>query len=227
MSPLPLSPQGEAFVEEVDHLAGEVWDENTVTLAMAVVPNDKKARNIKRLANALFGTGVLICLLMAVVLVLNTFPGGVFGLRFFVEPTDAMAPVIARGDMLVTLNRAPERIGPGDVITYYALPGQPDSRLTRMVHERTGSGNRIYFRTRRPEAGAEHDSLEIPAAQVLGVRVAVLPRAGFVLSFLHTHAWAIAVLAAALCIAAVLLRKWIRPHVRKKKVIVHEEQALF
>ncbi|MCL2446296.1 MAG: hypothetical protein FWD06_05975 [Oscillospiraceae bacterium] len=224
---MPISPQGEAFVEEVDHLADEVWDDNTVTLAMAVVPGEKKARNIKRLANALFGFGVLVCLLLTVVLVLNTFPGGVFGLRFFVEPTDAMAPVIARGDMLITVNRAPERIDSGNVITYYALPGQPDSRLTRVVHERAGSGARLYFRTRRPEAGVEHDSLEIPAAQVLGVRVAVIPRAGFVLSFLHTHAWAIAVLAAALCVAAVLLRKWVRPFVRKKKVIVHEEQALF
>ncbi|MCL2195251.1 MAG: hypothetical protein FWB76_04800 [Oscillospiraceae bacterium] len=224
---MPLSPQGEAFVEEVDELADEVWDENTVTLATAVVPNANKARNIKRLANALFGLGVGVCLLLAVVLVLNTFPGGLFGLRFFVEPTDAMSPMVARGDVLVTTNRSPERITAGDVITYYALPGQPNSRLTRVVHERVGSGANLHFRTRRPEVGAEHDSLEIPAAQVIGVRVAVVPRAGFVLSFLHTHAWAIAVLAAALCLACVLLRKWIRPHVRKKKVIVHEEQALF
>ena len=224
---MPLSPQGKAFVEEVEHLADEVWDDNTVTLAMAVVPDEKKARNIKRLANALFGAGVCMCLLFAIVLALNTFPGGMFGLRFFVESTNAMSPMIERGALLVTVNRAAERISPGDVITYYALPGQPDSRLTRVVDERAGSGANIQFRTRRPEAGVAPDSLEIPAAQVLGVRVAVIPRAGFVLSFLHTYAWAVAVLAAALCVAAVLLRKWLRPFARKKKVIVHEEQTLF
>ena len=94
MSPLPLSPQGKAFVEEVEHLADEVWDDNTVTLAMAVVPDEKKARNIKRLANALFGAGVCMCLLFAIVLALNTFPGGMFGLRFFVE-TNSDRPCVA------------------------------------------------------------------------------------------------------------------------------------
>ena len=224
---MPLSPQGKAFVDEVDLLADEVWDENSITLAMAVVPDDNKARKIKRIANAFFAAGLFVCLVLSFVLALNVFPGGMFGLRFFVEPTDAMAPVIERGALLVTVSRAPEHIATGDVITYYALPGQPGSRLTRVVYARTGSGANTQFQTTRPGAGLAADSVAVPAEQVLGVRVAVMPRAGFVLSFLHTYAVAIAVLAAALCVAAVLLRKWVRLPAHKKKVIVHEEQALF
>ena len=208
---LALSQEGREIVDEIDELADEAWEEQrTIVPALAAKPDEIKAKKIKRIANAFFISAIALCLLLSMVFILNSFSGGLFGLRFFVEPTDAMAPAIRRGSLLVTVNRRPERINSGDVITYNALPHEPESRLTRIVETRTGSEGNHRFRTRRPGASLP-DSIVIHSTSVLGVAVAAIPYAGFVIAFLRMHAIGIAFIAAAMCAAAVLLRKWLKP----------------
>jgi len=206
-----LSKEGLAFVAEVEALADEVWVDGPVIIhAMSAPPEGALAKTARRVANAFFISALALCLLLTTMLVFTGFSGGLFGLRFFVEPTDAMAPAIPRGSLLITRNRRPEQINPGDIITYYALPNEPESRLTRIVEERTGSAGNYLFRTVRP-GDAAPDSIVINATSILGVRLTSLRYAGFVISFLRIYAIALAVLAAALCVAAVLLRKWLNP----------------
>ena len=210
-----LSPQGQAFVDDIDVLADEVWYEArgaVPTLAQA----PENAKGAKRVSAVFFIATVVLCLLLTAVFVLSNNASGLFGLRFFVEPTNAMAPNIPRGSLLITTNRSPALIDAGDIITYYALPGEPESRLTRIVHQRVGETGNYRFRTSRPGSQLP-DSIEIQATNVLGVRVAVLPHAGFVVSFIHTYAVLMAILAAMLCTAAVLMRKWMRPIKPRRK----------
>lgn len=216
-----ISPAGEAFVEEVVQLSADV-------LAHAPPPpqpaydlplSQRKARRVKVVANAFFGLAVLLLLLLAVTLFLNkTSPNGVGGVCFFVEPTDAMKPLITRGSLLITVHRSPADIQPGDIITYYAMRGDPDTRLTRIVAERLDDGGRgnPMFRTKRA-ADALPDSILINSTYIRGVKRAALPGVGYVVSFLQTYAEGLAVVAVALGVAAVLLRRFLRSKEAEKR----------
>lgn len=205
----PISPEGQAFVEEVSALAEEVWEEGSGVLpALAAPPPPGKTRYIKRISIGFTIAGVGIFVLLAMVLMLSVSANGVFGLRFAIEPTDAMAPEIPRGSLLVTVSRSAGKIEEGDVITFYASTRDTDTRLTRYVYERSGSEEDYRFRTKRPGDVAP-DSITINPTMILGVKLFSVPYAGYVISFLDTYAGGFAGVAAALCIAAVLLRMWL------------------
>ena len=213
-----LSPEGRALVAEVDHLAEEV-------LAPEKEPAEpmtgKQAKNIRGTANAFYFVTVALSLLLSVTMLLNAFaPNGVMGMRFFVELTNAMLKQVPRGSLLITVMRPSGKIEPGDIVTYNALPGDPDSpRLTRIVDERLESGGKTIFRTKRA-GNAAPDSMPINMTHILGVKLVVIPGAGYVVSFLQTYAAGLAVLAAALCVAAVAMRRWAgmeHPELRKRK----------
>ncbi len=208
-------------MREIEDLADDVLDEENeagdglpppafnLTLAAA-----RRALQVRILANVFLYLFLVFTLLLSVSALLSkTALGGIGGLRFFIEQTDAMAPAIRRGALLVTVNRKPSEIKKGDVITFEVMEGQQDSRLTRVVQERLDNynqGGMTFFRTVRPEAGAQPDSIAVNQTNVRGVKIAALPNAGFLIAFINTYAAAIAVLAAALCCAAVLLRRWAR-----------------
>lgn len=161
----------------------------------------------RRIDDACFCAAAGLCLLAAVMALLNTFAlGGVFGLRFFAEQTDAMRPAVPRGALLITVNRKPEQIKQGDIIAYEALPKQPASRMARVVAERMEVNGNVRFRTTRP--GSEQpDSILINATSVLGVKWAVIPRAGYLVLFMRAHAGLLAALSAALCAGAGWFRR--------------------
>ena len=200
-----LSPEGRALLEEVEQLADEVLaaeKEPPATMTQA------HARNIRKAANALFSAMVALSLLLSITALLNRFSAnGVMGMRFFVEPTNAMLRQVPRGSLLITVTRASNRIEPGDIVTYYALPGEPDTRLTRIVDERLDDSDKPLFRTKRA-ADATPDSMLINMSHILGVKRAVIPYAGRVVSFVQTYAWGFAVLAGALTVSAAVLRLW-------------------
>jgi len=207
-----LSPEGKAFIKEIDALAEEVWDDKSdIVHALADPPDETRAKRAVRVSNAFFSSALALLLLLVSMFLATGFPGGLFGLRFFAEPTNAMAPAIRRGALLVTVNRRPEQINPGDLITYNALPGDPESRLTRIVYERLGDDGNYRFVTRLAGEDAPPDSMVVHHLNILGVGVVTLPYAAYVVSFLQLYAIGIAVLAGAFCLAAVLLRKWLRP----------------
>jgi len=207
------------MLEEIDKLAGDVLS------AEAAKPppepmSEKYARNMRKTADAFYIITVIFSILLGIALLLNTFAAdGVFGLRFFVEPTKVMLGQVPYGSLLVTVTRPSSRIAPGDIITYYALPGDPGSRLTRIVDERLENGGIPLFRT-KPAGDAAPDSMTINMTHILGVKLLVIPYAGHVISFMQTYAWGFAVLAGALCAAAAALRAWAareRPGLKHKK----------
>ena len=206
LSETELSPEGRALVEEVGRLADEL-------LAPEKEPAEpmtgRQAKNMRRAANILYIATVALSLLLGVTLLISRFaPSGVMGVRFFVELTNAMLREVPRGSLLVTVMRTSDKIKPGDIITYNALPGDPDSpRLTRIVEERLKRNNQTLFRTKRA-GDAAPDSILINMSSLLGVKLLVIPGAGYVLSFMQTYAAGLAVLAAALCVAAAVLRRW-------------------
>ena len=213
-----LSPQGKALVEEVDQLAGEVLAPEEDPPAPMTT---RQAKNMRKTANAFYFTTAALGLFLGVTLLLNAFAAnGVMGVRFFVEPTNAMRGQVPYGSLLVTATRPSSRIKPGDIITFNVQDTPvPGARLTRIVAECLESNGKPVFRTKRT-GDAAPDSMLINMTHILGVKVAVIPRAGFVVSFIQTYAAGLAVLAAALCIAAVLLRRWANrehPELKKKR----------
>ena len=205
------------MLDEVSQLADEV---------LAPVKNqpetmtENQARGIKKAAGALYGVTVVLCVLLGITLLLNAFAAnGVLGMRFFVEPSDAMLRQVPRGSLLITVTRTSDKIKPGDIITYYALLDNPGSRLTRIVHERQDSNGIPLFRTKRA-GDAEPDSMLVNMTRVLGVKLAVIPYAGYVISFVQTYIWGFAVLAGALCVAAAVMRSWAKrehPGLKKRR----------
>jgi len=205
-----LSPEGLALVMEVEQLADELLAPEK-ELAEPMTRNH--ARTMRRVANGFYCAVVALSLLLGVTLLLNAFAvNGVMGLRFFVEPTNAMLKQVPYGSLLITVMRPSDKINPGDIITYNVLQDKdnrdiPGTRLTRIVDERLVSNNITIFRTKRA-GDAAPDSIPINMSNILGVKVAVIPLAGHVVSFIQTYAAGLAVLAAALCVAAVVLRRW-------------------
>ena len=206
-------------MEEVDQLAGEV-------LAPVKEPpapmTRRQAGNLRRTANGFYCAVVALGFLLGVMLLLNTFASnGVLGVRFFVETTNAMLKQVPRGSLLVTVTRASDKIHPGDIITYYAVRGEPGTRLTRIVHERVENNDNDLplFRTKRG-GDAGPDSMLINITHILGVKLAVLPGVGYVISFLQAYGWGLAILAGALLVSAAALRRWANrehPDLKKKK----------
>jgi hypothetical protein len=209
-----ISQAGEAFVEDVVQLGDAVLKDAPPPVAPAydAPPGPRRVREVRRAVNAFYFLAVGLSLLLAATLFLNkTSLNGVGGVCFFVEPTDAMKPLVPRGSLLVTVYRRPADIEPGDIITYYAMRGEPDTRLTRIVDERLegdGGGN-ILFRTKRAP-DAPPDSILTNTTLVRGVKLLALPGAGYIISFVQSYALGLAVLAVALCVSAELLRRWLR-----------------
>ena len=215
-----LSPQGQALVEEVDQLAEEVLAPEKEPPAPMT---GRQAKNMRRTANAFYFVTVALGLLLGVTLLLNAFAAnGVMGVRFFVEPTNAMRGQVPYGSLLITATRPSSRIKPGDIITFN-VQDTPGARLTRIVDECLVSNEIPLFRTKRA-GDAAPDSMLINITNVLGVKLAVIPGAGYVISFVQAYAAGLAVLAASLLISAVVLRRWVNrehPELKKKHKAKH------
>ena len=207
-----ISAEGQILVDEIDHLADDVLtDSPDETMLFVAPPTKRGARRLKIAVNVLFAGAGIICLLLTSMLLLNRFAkNGVGGMRFFVEHTDAMQPEISRGALLITTYRSPAKINKGDIVTYYAIPGDRDTRLTRIVESITETDGVYTYTTRRAAAKEQLDSIHIDHTYVLGVRFLVIPLFGYVVSFMYLYGWGFAVLAASMFVAAMMLRRWLK-----------------
>jgi hypothetical protein len=211
-----LSSGGVTLLEEIDALTNEILameaeDGLPAPAFGAVAYSPRRALRLRVAANIFFYAALLLALLLTASLVLNrTAAGGIGGLRFFIEQTNAAQPLFSRGALLITVNRPAAEIKKGDVIRYYAVEGNADSCLTRVVAERLenyNQGGMTFFRTVRPAQGAKPDSIAVNETNIAGVKLAAIPFAGYVISALGEYAAGFAALAVALCCAAVFLRK--------------------
>ena len=206
-----LSAEGQELVDEIDHLADDVLtDSPDETMLFVAPPTKRGAKRLKIAVAGLFACTGIICLLLMAMLLLNQFArNGIGGMRFFVEHTDAMRPEITRGALLITTSRSPAKIKKGDVITYYAIAGDRDTRLTRIVEDITKTED-LYTYTTRRASSTQLDSIRISHTYVLGVKLLVIPLFGYVISFMYLYGWGFAVLAAAMFVAAIMLRRWLK-----------------
>ena len=206
-----VSEEGQAILDEIDILADEVLSHAPDQNMLFVAPPTKRgAKRLKITIAALFAGSVILSLFLTIMLLLNQFAAnGIGGMRFFVEHTDAMRPDIPRGSLLVTRYRAPAQIKKGDIITYFAVPGERDTRLTRIVESSAEQEGKFTYTTRRAST-QQLDSIRINHTYVLGVKLFAVPYFGYVVSFVRLYAWGFAVVAAAMCVAAVLLRRWLK-----------------
>ena len=96
----------------------------------------------------------------------------------------SMEPSIREGDLLVFRGVTPEEVEVGDVILFEVpeemeelLPPRITHRVTEIKRENGG----LYFRTKGDNAPL--DTYEIPAGNVVGLNVAVIPYVGLPLLF--------------------------------------------
>jgi len=96
----------------------------------------------------------------------------------------SMEPNIREGDILVFRGVTPEEIEVGDVILF-EVPKEMGEllppRITHRVIEKRREGDDIVFRTKGDNAPL--DTYEIPAANVVGLNVAVIPFVGLPLLY--------------------------------------------
>lgn len=95
--------------------------------------------------------------------------------RLLVVTSGSMAPAIAAGDAVITVDTPPEEIGAGDVIAFH---GYGHERLvTHRVISRHHVDGRLHFRT-QGDANATPDANLAPAGGVAGRVALTLPQAG-------------------------------------------------
>jgi signal peptidase len=95
-----------------------------------------------------------------------------------------MEPSIREGDILVFRGVEPEEVEVGDVILFEVpedMEGLLPPRITHRVTEIKRENGGLYFRTKGDNAPL--DTYEIPAGNVVGINVAVIPYVGLPLLF--------------------------------------------
>lgn len=103
----------------------------------------------------------------------------------FVVLTASMTPAIAPGDVVIVADRDPTAIAAGDVITFSR--GTSDVPVTHRVVDVVAADGGIAFET-RGDANEGTDPGLVPATNLIGEVVFVIPYIGYVIQFAGTRA---------------------------------------
>lgn len=127
-----------------------------------------------RLARTLANVIIALCLFGVVV-----FFGlpKVLGWDLVVVLSGSMEPALPVGSVILVRPVQPERVRPGDVITYQ-LPGNAKTYVTHRVVEVQGTGPTLAFRT-KGDANDKPDEGLVPAAAVKGTVLLDIPYLGY------------------------------------------------
>lgn len=138
---------------------------------------NKMKSKIKKMCNVMFYL-ILIFLILSVTISIvgkGKSSSKFLGFRTFVILTGSMEPAIKPGDMIITRNVSTDSIKEKDIVTY-----QLDSNfVTHRVIEAKDGG----FITKGDNNNVE-DSEVVKKSQVIGVKVALIPKLGFFISFI-------------------------------------------
>jgi len=122
-----------------------------------------------------------------------------FGHPLLTVLSGSMSPVIRTGDLIVD-DQVPaataRHLWPGQIISFQAAPGSTVIITHRIVARLVVRG-RVEYRTKGDANNAPDTALR-PAADVVGLFVASVPRGGYILSALHRPLVPILLLASAL-----------------------------
>lgn len=116
--------------------------------------------------------------------IVHAAPQVVGATQSYVVTSGSMAPAINAGDIVVVDTVEPETIRAGDVITFRRAPGD-ESPTTHRVIDVLQSGGELAFQT-KGDANEEPDPEPLPANQVFGEVIFVIPYLGYVVRFANT-----------------------------------------
>ena len=177
-------------------------------------PRSSRKKNVARVWRIV--GNVLFYLVMALVLV-GAFwfsrskdpTKSIFGFRFYYIQTPSMEPEIPVGSAIFTRYADPENIRVGDVITYYL----EDTSISHQVVEVLPASDETglpWFRT-KGIANAEPDPQLVRGDAVAGVEVLVIPRLGYVMSWVGNHIFLTLWIFVLICILFALIGRLLRP----------------
>ncbi|HHZ18844.1 MAG TPA: signal peptidase I [Acholeplasmataceae bacterium] len=129
----------------------------------------------------------------------------VFQYQHITVVSDSMEPVINVDDMIIIKNYDPERLQPGDIITFYVdINGDGKKEMvTHFFHERTTAAGEIVYRTRSNISNTP-DEWEIGVSDIVGKYVGRVPRIGKLIRFLRHPIGIMALLANILVIMLIV-----------------------
>lgn len=143
------------------------------------------AANKKKLLRRLASLVAVLLLIAAVVpFVIYAFPMTVGADHSYVVLTPSMEPDIAPGDVVIVQETVPSSISVGDVITYG--DGSGEMPVTHRVVGVDGTGENRVFIT-QGDANEDPDQEPIPAGQVIGSVILVIPYLGYVIQFANSN----------------------------------------
>ncbi|MBA2719382.1 MAG: signal peptidase I [Chloroflexi bacterium] len=102
------------------------------------------------------------------------------GREVYVIRGASMSPAIALGSAIIATRMPPERIVPGDVVTFRGTNGVV---VTHRVVETIVEEGERFFRT-KGDANATEDPFLVPEGALIGVMEATLPMVGFVMAMM-------------------------------------------
>jgi len=127
----------------------------------------------------------VVVILIAVVapFVIYAVPQVIGANHSYVVLTASMSPAIETGDVVIVSETDPEAVEAGDVITY--VRGENEPPVTHRVVEITTEDGQTSYVT-QGDANSDPDSGAVPADNLIGAVVLVIPWIGYVIQFINT-----------------------------------------
>lgn len=151
---------------------------------------------------------ITLVLILAVIAVILVAAGPVFGVRTNIVLSGSMEPAIGTGSVIISRPVNPEEIRTGDIIVFASRTGSFITTHRVIGIERTPG---LQFIT-KGDANRGQDPSPIPAGQVLGTPVLVIPYLGFVIPFARSPLGMVILIGipALILIAFEVKERWIR-----------------
>lgn len=118
----------------------------------------------------------LILLVFTILLISALSPFFTGSEKAMVVMSGSMVPLMLPGDMIIVESISPDKLTAGDIIAFKD-PGGKDTFVTHRIIK-IKEGNKLVFKT-KGDANEEEDLFEVPALDVVGKLVFVIPFAGY------------------------------------------------
>ncbi|WP_229391543.1 signal peptidase I [Methanosarcina sp. DH2] len=118
-----------------------------------------------------------IVFLVAVFLISSLIPFFTGSAKALIVLSGSMTPLMLPGDMITVKSVNPDELEVGDVIAFRDPGSKPDSFVTHRIISIEERGERL-FRT-KGDANEEEDSFKVPASNIVGKLIFVIPFAGY------------------------------------------------
>ncbi|MEM2924234.1 MAG: signal peptidase I [Methanocellales archaeon] len=126
-------------------------------------------------------------LLLFSILIISIFLFLYLSPRLIVITSSSMKPIIAPGDLVLTINVHPSEIREGDVIVYRkAIPFSSIEVVAHRVIEVKMDNGYIIFKT-KGDANPRPDQWDVTPKEVLGKAFLVIPKIGWLLHYIRVN----------------------------------------